>query len=404
VTIPHEIRPGGVLHRSDGEILSDADRRLPTIDESNVPSYHLARHALKIILLTVLALVASAVVASFLIEMNVTSDADGAMEQVAIWPIRPRQAGVISDVLVGTGDTVRQGQPILQLDTIASANDLRTLHTQLRSSEEDFAKASATIPLNTLVQAEKIGDAEAKLVHAHATLRDKLVEMSIRGNADSVLRAYVTGTNTNVDLAIADVHSAEATLRSVHTSLALARVDSADLIRREIDLTKIRGDIEHAQEQRQELRVLAPIGGVVLTDQLQQLVGSHVTAGEQVLAIADSRGWRAALVVAERDVHDVQIGQAAMIEIPALKQLDGRRIRGRVVSVAPEPAVATPGTTGPATGGYRVVVELNAAQVDSLGVGQLRRGYGVHGKIVTRSGRIVALILAYIRDSINELR
>jgi len=115
--------------------------------------------------------------------------------------------------------------------------------------------------------------------------------------------------------------------------------------------------------------------------------------------------WRVDLFVSERDVHDVKPGQRVSIDIPALEGLDGRRLNGRVVSVAPQPAVP-PGipTPAPTAAGYRITAALDSAQVRSMGLETLRTGYAVRGRIITRSGTVAALTVAYLRDRINHFR
>ncbi len=144
----------------------------------------------------------------------------------------------------------------------------------------------------------------------------------------------------------------------------------------------------------------------MLTDQLERRMGAFVQAGELVLEIANLRGWHAVLLVSERDVHDVFPGQATSIEIPAIKALDGRPLHGRVSSVAPQPVAAATGLPDAmvAGAGYRVTIALDTTQIALIGTDALRRGYAVRGRVVTRSGKIAALVAARLRDRFNQHR
>jgi hypothetical protein len=115
------------------------------------------------------------------------------------------------------------------------------------------------------------------------------------------------------------------------------------------------------------------------------------------------------LYASDRDVHDVRVGQRAAIDIPAMKELNGRRLNGVVIAVAPQPASQPmPGMlsmpVSPAAGAFRVTVALDSAQVRDFAPNALRAGYAVQGRVVTRSGTIAALAISYLRDEINKFR
>ena len=77
---------------------------------------------------------------------------------------------------------------------------------------------------------------------------------------------------------------------------------------------------------------------------------------ELLLEIGELHQWRVDRYLAERDVHDVEIGQRASIEIPSLKALEGRRLTGRVVEVSPQALGSPPGTAGTSPGAFRIGV------------------------------------------------
>ncbi len=388
------------------EPLSVADEhRLPTLDVEDVRGFYHARRAVALTLLTVLALGAGAVVLVSTVEMKVTISSGGVIEPHRVWPVRSLSAGVVWAVLVNAGDTVTRGQVVAQLDTAASTDELRRLRLEYRAAQADFARAAGGAPFTINMQAEKVADAEAKLLHAKAALRDAIVHVSLRANTDSVLRSYAPGTSVSIDLALSDVQAADANLRSVRAALALARLDSAALVKQALEMQKVRGDIIHLVQQQERLRVVAPTDGIVLTDQVERLVATHVESGSQLMEIADVRQWRAVLAVRERDVHDVVLGQAGTIEMPAFKPLDGRQLRGRIVSVASQPTVSPElAMLGGSAAVYRVVMQLDDAEIMRLGSDAFRVGYNVRVRIVTRTGTIAALAMTYFRKQVSAFR
>lgn len=380
--------------------------RIPVLDPEVIPSYRIAQHAHRLVLTGFALVFGLALLCSFIFEMNLTVAANGGIEPAKVWSVRPLEPGVLVELLVHTGDTVTRGAPVALLDRFAAAGQQRELTLQIRERRADLAHSIRVLPLTLLEQEERIGGLEAAVLRARAALRERVVQSTMRANVDSVLARYVPGTSTQLDLAIADLHAADAELRAGRLAASRIRVDSLDLVRQRYELDRLEDQLDRLRQHDSRLTVLAPSDGVILTDQLERRVGVYVQSGEQILEIADVRGWHASLLVGERDVHNVARGQPATIQIPALKTLDGRQLRGHVTAVAPEPMTAGAGSlvaAGSGTG-YRVTVAFDPGQLAIVGTDALRTGYAVQGRVVTRSGRIADLAVAAFRDWLNEHR
>lgn len=380
--------------------------RLPPIDQAAIPSYRFAQRAPRIVLGGLFALALTAVIASFMVEMDATVVAGGSIEPTAVWPVRPLESGVIIEILARTGETVARGAPVARLDRFDSEAQTRALSFQLRERGAELERAERVLPLTLDEQRHRITMLEAGVSRAEWMLRDRLVQVSLLPNVDSVLAAHVPGTHMQIDMAMSDVRAAKADLQAGQSALARTRADSLDLVRRRLELDRMASDVARLRQHAQRLTIIAPSDGVVLTDQLERRMGAFVQAGELVLEIANLRGWHAVLLVSERDVHDVFPGQATSIEIPAIKALDGRPLHGRVSSVAPQPVAAATGLPDAmvAGAGYRVTIALDTTQIALIGTDALRRGYAVRGRVVTRSGKIAALVAARLRDRFNQHR
>jgi multidrug resistance efflux pump len=399
--------PESPSHRDRGEAPSWRGApaslpQLPPINDLALPSYRIARHALRTVVAFVLVLALAGVASAVFFEMDVSFDATGVIEQRRVWPVRPRQAGLVSAIAVGSGDTVHQEQVIAMLDSSEAASAIRSVSDQLRLERQDLRKATEALPLNSRMAVEKVAEAEANLLRSRARLREGLIDLSMTGEVDSTLKRYVAGTSTRIDLLLADVHTAEAGVRAARIALEAARLDSMDIARRRIELERLLGDSLNALARQERLRIRAPAFGIILTDDVQRLVGSQLQAGESFMEVADSQGWRVVMQIAERDVQEVRVGQLASIELPAIRELDGRRLYGRVESVSAQPVGSGPDKSESTS--YRAIISLNPAQSDSVGPTLLRRGYSVRGKIITRRGRIGVLALAYVRDRVNQFR
>jgi hypothetical protein len=75
------------------------------------------------------------------------------------------------------------------------------------------------------------------------------------------------------------------------------------------------------------------------------------------------------------------------LEVPALSEFDDGKLGGRVESVGLEAGAAQAGRAD-----YSVVVSLDTAGLRRVGISRLNRGYTVTGKIVTRSGSVLAML------------
>jgi multidrug resistance efflux pump len=147
--------------------------------------------------------------------------------------------------------------------------------------------------------------------------------------------------------------------------------------------------------------------GVVLSEQLENLVGIALREGDQLLEVGDVSAWRANLSVSEDDVHRIRIGDPVSIEIPAFASVANDRFRGRVVSVATQ--ISAGGAPGGATtssyflSGYRVMAALDPVAPDDEKSGALRRGYVVRAKIITRSARLATFVRDYLRGRLRRV-
>ncbi|WP_179862198.1 HlyD family efflux transporter periplasmic adaptor subunit [Longibacter salinarum] len=156
-----------------------------------------------------------------------------------------------------------------------------------------------------------------------------------------------------------------------------------------------------ASEQRTTLR--SSIHGVVRKPAMPGSTGQVVERGEAVAEVASIDRWRADLIVGERDVGTVQIGDEAKVDVIALQSEKKDLIRGTVTSISPEPTMIQSDTTAiadhGAERGYRVTVQLDTKEMAATSDRQLRDGYSVTGKIITRRGRILPLVWRYLRRS-----
>jgi multidrug resistance efflux pump len=365
-------------------------------------------------LATLAALVLAALAVATLVSVKVTVKAGGVLEPVRVWPVRAREPGTVGEVLVSTGDRVRAGQPVARLDALQLEASLAELRGQFRAAELDARRAASAAPVEERQQSERVAQAGARVVTARATLRQRMTEYDLGGDVDSLLAEYRAGRHVAVDLAVAELRSAESEVRHSSAQGEILGLGRFERERKLAERDQLAARIRAAEERISRLALSAPTAGVVLTDQVERLPGSYVREGELLLEVADLDAWRVSLYVGERDVQRIRVGDSVRVRVQAFGAERRDDLRGSVGYVSPEPlgSGGAGGGAAPAQGGaapagpgqYRVLVRLDQRQLAGIGIHRFRRGYTAEGQIVTRSGRIIVLARDYLHDRIKGTR
>lgn len=378
--------------------------RLPDLDDRRPTSAWLIGRVVRVTLAAFVGLVIVGALVVSVVRVRVMVDAAGVLEPSLVWPVRARVTGVVSAVLVHTGDTVRAGQPIVRLDSAESAESVDELRAQRDGARADAERAVATAPLEGERLAAQVAEVEARLIRTRAALRQRMVDFGVGGDPDTVVRAVGSRTHVGLDAAAADVLAGEAELRAARAQLSAAALSRFDIARRWADVARLEAGLRVAERRRTLTTVVADTFGVVLTEQLERLYRASVREGDLLLELGDVRNWRAALLVREQDVHRVSVGDTVRLEVPGLRSLlRSERLLGRVLSIAEQSAVTSAGEqpvgvprgAGEGAGRYGVLVAVDQAQVEAIGLRQIRRGFAVQAKIVTRSVSLLRLLRDY---------
>ena len=87
-----------------------------------------------------------------------------------------------------------------------------------------------------------------------------------------------------------------------------SRIDQADSQLRLID------------EQLARLRILAPFDGLLVSGDLSQRIGASVARGETLFELSPLTGYRVVMVVDERDIAELQVGQSGQVVFTSLPE------------------------------------------------------------------------------------
>ncbi len=187
------------------------------------------------------------------------------------------------------------------------------------ASSEAAALQQATIDYEAAKAAYEIAVEPA----SQADLQDALSAIQSAQTQLDDLRAQPTP---------ADLAEAEAQVASAQAQLDELTNGSGDAERRaaEISVEQARLDLEEAQIQLAQAQLTAPMAGTILSVDVE--VGQQVTAGTSAVTLADLNALELTVNVAEVDIGDIQVGQAAEITVDALPD---EVFNGVVARIAP---------------------------------------------------------------------
>jgi RND family efflux transporter MFP subunit len=145
----------------------------------------------------------------------------------------------------------------------------------------------------------------------------------------------------------------------------------ADYLRAEMDRTRLR--IANAQ-------LRSPIDGVVVTPDLQNVVGEHLDAGAAFAQVLNLANARINIAVDQQDAHLVKAGQTAAVK---LDSFPARTLHGQVFSISPE---AQPHGDGRVFYAHVLLPNENAALRTGMdGRAKIFAGYRPAGFVLLRS-------------------
>jgi multidrug resistance efflux pump len=383
--------------------------RLPELGDEGQPGGRFVKRAVSVTLLAIATVFLGALIVSMVVKMDVTVKSAGVLEPVRVWPVRAQSAGSLREVLVASGDTVKANQVIAELDVLALETQLRQLEAQHRSFAIERNRSAASAPMEMRQQQDRRASAQARLGTARAALLQRMVEHGFGTNVDSLLASYPVGRHVAIDGAVNEVRAAEADIRINSTETDMLGLRSYEQQKAGAEMERLEAQIREVRERIDRATIRAPSDGVVLTDQLERLRGSFVTEGQTLMEVGEQGEWRVTMLVAERDVNKIKVGDPARIEVQAFSEKERTQLDAHVSFVASQPvgsgseaAAAGPAAAAAGPGVYRVVATLERGQADRAQLDKFRRGYSVSANVITRSGRIAELGWAYVKERLDR--
>ena len=264
--------------------------------------------------------------------------AEGRVEPLRDAEIAFNASGVVSEVLVEEGETVKKGQPLIrlgdQLDTQYAAAQLELVSAQkalndllntsgadlaqavidLKQAKEDFDKADDY--LHYLQNSKKVPQSQTKLLLE--TKRNTWMYVyktkTFKGPAPE---DWIIEAQNDLALKKAKLDEAQKTYDRMR--------DGADADQ----LAVLQARLDAAKAGVAAFEVIAPFDGVVAEMNAKQ--GGSINAGESAVTIADFSSWLVKTTdLTEIDVVNLQEGQPVTVTLDALPDSE---LKGEILSI-----------------------------------------------------------------------
>jgi len=254
-------------------------------------------------------------------------ETDNAYVEGQITIVSPRIAGVAMNVLVVDNQPVKAGDRLVELDPADSSVRVDQIKAQFRELDAEIKKIDAQIEegraevqsLNALVDRAKVQVGKSR---QEASRQIALYGKEVKAVSKVELEAAVAAR----DSAEADLSSQQAQVKVAQAKIRASQsARAAALAQKDVFAAQLRD----AELQLGYTTIRAPVSGRIGKKSVE--IGSHVQAGQQLLAIVRDGVW----VVAnfkEIQLQGLYAGQKARIWIDAFP---GRDLYGRIDSLSP---------------------------------------------------------------------
>jgi putative peptide zinc metalloprotease protein len=308
--------------------------------------------------------------------------------------VRAQVEGIVEHIAVTEGDVVRAGDVIAQLSNHALVAELRRTEATIRETGALLRKLEAgpTEQEIAVVQA------------AIAKVQDRLGYA--RSNATRLRHLLETGAATRQEFEAAQELATTAENDLVEAQgrldMLLGRSRPEDIEASRARLASLEGQQRFLAGEVRELTVVSPVSGIVATParQLKEMERQLVGRGVLIAKVYDFTTVMAQIVVSEKEIADVQVGQPVVLRVRAHPN---EVFHGTVTAISTaadgiptagaQAALGVGGPGGPtaAGGGIPGRTFIVTTRIDNRAL-RLKPGMTGHAKVMGGQRRIASLI------------
>lgn len=302
--------------------------------------------------------------------------------------------GVLAAVHVHEGEHVREGQPIISLDTTLHEARLKQIEAEIAKAESDLALRKAR--MDTLVKLPlppQFWHMQEELAITRERLRQAEVERERYSNLHR--RGLVSAQEyermrLSVELAKSEEAKAREKLGILEEGLedTIVREAVAEVLTAEAEIHRLKVEREITRLHLERCTIRSPAEGVV-TMILKRRPGESVARGEDLAHVAHGPPLKVDLFAGEVNYHRIRPGQRVLMRGQAFDTLRHGYIEGTVLHVALEPEIRETDAAGNPVSAYRVVTAIDRTPQD------LVIGATLEGRIILRRVALWRLFLPH---------
>jgi HlyD family secretion protein len=323
-------------------------------------------------------------------DLTQTVSANGEIKPKKYVNVSSNMMGRIVRLPVREGDHVRDGDLLVQLESIQSAADVQAAEAGLDAAQTEVEGMSASIrsaeAAITSAKAE-ITRSDADVVRAKLNF-DRAEKLTKEG---VMAREAYDRAKADYDISTAQLNAAKARLAQAEAQLGqtLKQRDGTAL-----RIAQQRAGLTRARDQFSKTTIRSTLEGIITYLPVNEgeiaIVGVQNQPGTVLMTIADMSVITAEVKVDETDIVNVKIGQEAKIKVDALGD---RQLMGHVSEVGNSALTRTSGTSTTTQTGtsqeakdFKVVVTLDNPP------SELRPGLSATATIVTATRQVVLTV------------
>jgi len=240
--------------------------------------------------------------------------------------VRPLAEGKVLRVLVKAGDRVSAQQLLAEIESDLPSATVRQRRADVRSAEQRLSLTREGLRPEEQAALRAAAEAarhEADLARDRAQRQHELVARGFVSE-QSVIEA-------DDNLAAAEARAREAQMRA---QAAVAGGRQAEVVAAQEEMTSAGAALDQGQVVLSRTRILAPIGGVVMTRNVNpgDIIGSNISA-PTLFRIVDPAHIEVRLEVEELLAPRLQIGLPVRFVLPSTQTIVGH---GKVTRIAPQ--------------------------------------------------------------------
>ena len=400
------------------------------------------------VLWTLLVLLAAMAVWSVVGRLDIVAVAEGKLvPQSYVKIVQPAESGIVKEILVKEGDTVRAGQVLMRMDTLITDADAKSIATDLQGKRLALRRIDAELadaPFQAQpddpqpLAAAALAEENSRLAKAR---QDLAAALEIRRKFSAVLPHYREQEKAfeklgkdgfaggvlvsdkrreriekEQELATQD-HMIESARAGVQQSeMKLVQIDSD--YRRQLHVE--RGEAQRAFDQlsqelakqthRKELLELKATQDSVVKELATHSIGTVVQPGTVLLTLVPrDETLRAEVWLTNEDIGFVKQGQTVRLKFAAFPFQKYGMVQGTVEHIGADAvengqdgaADARPGTTPPST--FKALVALKTASLEADGVRfPLSAGMQANAEILLGTRTVLEYLLSPMQKAWHE--